>query len=233
MPYSCAVCGKTFTFQQSYHKHLLYHSDEKPHTCSTCNRSFKELSTLHNHERIHSGEKPFKCETCGKCFRQRVSYLVHRRIHTGVMPYQCNICDKTFRYKVSQRTHKCISSSTTTTIDSRQIGHDVNENELPHQISTTCDIDGIQIPRDPIPVETISPSQPELANIDAISTEILDDILKESCSKLDLDGYDIFDSTMNSPSEQLQNLCLYSINENNTSCDTINEDCLKNLLYGD
>lgn len=66
MPYACTICGKTFTFQQSYHKHLLYHSDEKPHVCATCGRAFKELSTLHNHERIHSGEKPFKCETCGK-----------------------------------------------------------------------------------------------------------------------------------------------------------------------
>lgn len=124
MPYYCAQCNKSFTFQQSYHKHMLYHSSEKPHVCTECGRAFKELSTLHNHERIHSGERPFACETCGKaqskrhfvwflklfigkCFRQRVSYLVHRRIHTGVMPYKCNICDKSFRYKVSQRSHKC------------------------------------------------------------------------------------------------------------------------------
>lgn len=53
------VPGKNFTFQQSYHKHLLYHSDDKPHICSTCGRAFKELSTLHNHERIHSGEVIF------------------------------------------------------------------------------------------------------------------------------------------------------------------------------
>lgn len=65
MPYTCEHCAKTFTFQQSYHKHLLYHTDDKPHVCLTCGRAFKEMSTLHNHERIHSGEKPFKCETCG------------------------------------------------------------------------------------------------------------------------------------------------------------------------
>lgn len=65
MPYSCNICGKMFTFQQSYHKHLLYHNDEKTHICSICKRAFKELSTLNNHIRIHSGEKPFKCETCG------------------------------------------------------------------------------------------------------------------------------------------------------------------------
>lgn len=125
MPYYCAQCNKSFTFQQSYHKHMLYHSSEKPHLCSECGRAFKELSTLHNHERIHSGERPFVCETCGnipiiiisiflilniftgKSFRQRVSYLVHRRIHTGVMPYKCTACDKSFRYKISQKSHKC------------------------------------------------------------------------------------------------------------------------------
>lgn len=65
MPYYCAQCNKSFTFQQSYHKHMLYHSADKPHVCSECGRAFKELSTLHNHERIHSGERPFACETCG------------------------------------------------------------------------------------------------------------------------------------------------------------------------
>lgn len=65
MPYECTLCNKSFTFQQSYHKHMLYHSAEKPHTCSECGRAFKELSTLHNHQRIHSGERPFGCETCG------------------------------------------------------------------------------------------------------------------------------------------------------------------------
>lgn len=221
MPYACAVCGKTFTFQQSYHKHLLYHSDEKPHTCTICNRSFKELSTLHNHERIHSGEKPFKCESCSKCFRQRVSYLVHRRIHTGVMPYQCNVCDKTFRYKVSQRTHKCISAATSSADASAT---DFNENEMPEKANTQESVEAS--------TSSIPPTD-DCSNIGTISTEILDDILKESCAKMDLDGYDIFDSTLNSPSEKLQNLCLYSMNENDTHCDTINEDCLKKLLYGD
>lgn len=71
MPYRCKTCSKSFTFQQTYRKHLLYHSNDKPYCCAQCGRLFKELSTLHNHERIHSGEKPFTCETCG-----RFSYLL-------------------------------------------------------------------------------------------------------------------------------------------------------------
>lgn len=68
MPYFCAQCNKSFTFQQSYHKHMLYHSSEKPYVCNECGRAFKELSTLQNHARIHSGERPFGCETCGIVF---------------------------------------------------------------------------------------------------------------------------------------------------------------------
>lgn len=114
MPYVCEICNRTFTFQQSYHRHLSYHTADRPHKCSVCGRAFKELSTLHNHERIHSGEKPFQCETCGKsiclchfvrwhsrgfwsdyfyfaekCFRQRISYLVHRRIHVSTNEFTC------------------------------------------------------------------------------------------------------------------------------------------------
>ncbi len=40
-PYQCGECGRSFTFQQSYHKHLLYHTDEKPYCCSQCGRAFK------------------------------------------------------------------------------------------------------------------------------------------------------------------------------------------------
>ncbi|ENN77252.1 hypothetical protein D910_10491 [Dendroctonus ponderosae] len=66
MPYSCTICNKSFTFQQSYHKHMLYHSSEKPYVCNECGRAFKEHSTLQNHARIHSGERPFGCDICGK-----------------------------------------------------------------------------------------------------------------------------------------------------------------------
>lgn len=33
MPYKCLICSKEFTFQQSYHKHLMYHNDDKPYVC--------------------------------------------------------------------------------------------------------------------------------------------------------------------------------------------------------
>lgn len=273
MPYSCTICGKTFTFQQSYHKHLLYHSDNKPHICGSCGRAFKELSTLHNHERIHSGLKPFQCETCSKCFRQRVSYLVHRRIHTGIMPYKCTACNKSFRYKVSQRTHKCPSYPPGTVV--RQPGdllqklfpilsnHAQGEHQhhqqqlqqspvLEEKSSTICSISTPTTVTD-----TSSPSSnPHNEGGEVIlNGTSIDDILKDSCPRLTFDNNafasdvnDLFKNlesyndseTANSPSEKLQNLCLYSPTASDVtnmnfenSLETINEDCLRKLLYGD
>lgn len=108
MPYTCELCARTFTFQQSYHKHLLYHSDEKPHVCSTCGRAFKELSTLHNHERIHSGEKPFKCEICGMSYQLNSRRRVFKKGHfvrSIVSIAFCFLSDKSFRQRVSFLVH--------------------------------------------------------------------------------------------------------------------------------
>lgn len=112
MPYSCQTCNKTFTFQQSYHKHLLYHSDEKPHQCTQCGRAFKELSTLHNHQRIHSGEKPFACETCGQFVKITLNYS---RMMDGFIHFKekkkltfSDFLGKCFRQRVSYIVHQRI-----------------------------------------------------------------------------------------------------------------------------
>ncbi|XP_060647635.1 zinc finger protein 43 [Drosophila nasuta] len=222
MPYTCQFCARTFTFQQSYHKHLLYHSEVKPHACGICGRAFKELSTLHNHQRIHSGEKPFRCEVCGKCFRQRVSFLVHTRIHTGVMPYKCEQCQKTFRYKVSLRTHKCT------------VGQADDSQQTPEQlIKALLDSNGVV---DTAPATQLNSSaSPALIGIpmnggdhEALLSQTIDDIVVESCQKLGICGVEphrqtqplqqpvIMDNNVqhydgsNSPLQQMQNLRLYS-----------------------
>uniref|UniRef100_A0A1B0CYR2 C2H2-type domain-containing protein n=1 Tax=Phlebotomus papatasi TaxID=29031 RepID=A0A1B0CYR2_PHLPP len=230
--WECDICAKSFTTKYFLKKHkrlhtgeslhLLYHSDDKPHVCSTCGRAFKELSTLHNHERIHSGEKPFSCETCGKSFRQRVSYLVHRRIHTGVMPYKCTACAKSFRYKVSQRTHKCPAQPPGTVI--RQSG-DLLQKLLQNSSLTPADTD-----------LTFDGLNSQSGN-DLISQSI-DEIVKESCDKMGLNEscsvQEIFgripvEENAASPSDKLQNLCLYSPE----NLEPINEDHFKQLLYED
>ncbi|XP_061710508.1 zinc finger protein 79 isoform X2 [Cydia pomonella] len=226
-PYACSQCNKTFTFQQSYHKHLLYHNDEKPHSCGYCGRAFKELSTLHNHQRIHTGEKPFSCETCGKCFRQRVSYLVHRRIHTGVMPYKCTACDKSFRYKVSQRTHKCQAQPPGTVV--RQSGDLVEKLKRKHPEPYTSSSELPKESYENVKYHQVSEANAELVRTGAklsledtetdnftLIAEAFNDNIKNSTKQvIDEDNImlpesnsPVIDKNIPSPSETLKNLCL-------------------------
>ncbi|XP_017776882.1 PREDICTED: zinc finger protein 664-like [Nicrophorus vespilloides] len=250
MPYFCAQCNKYFTFQQSYHKHMLYHSSEKPHVCAECGRAFKELSTLHNHERIHSGERPFACETCGKCFRQRVSYLVHKRIHTGVMPYKCTACEKTFRYKVSQKSHKCPmnppgSVVKTNVLESTEVSNADTNGIISPSVNTIVfnsngeivgqnfAFDGKSLItyndiRENKVVDSEKPFGTQNNNADVLS-----DARNESAFPIEANNQDFFSMVMSPPLPDVESLCLSnSPKSNKQSLHTINEESLKELLYG-
>ncbi|CAH0722775.1 unnamed protein product, partial [Brenthis ino] len=254
-PYACNQCSKTFTFQQSYHKHLLYHNDEKPHTCNFCGRAFKELSTLHNHQRIHTGEKPFACETCGKCFRQRVSYLVHRRIHTGAMPYKCTACEKSFRYKVSQRTHKCQAQPPGTVV--RKMGElveklkkkkecDINVDSITQNTSypevsevnaelvrtgAQISLEDMESENFTIISEAFSENHAICSNyqLELASNSVSDDtnidLYRSNIDEL-IDSVPINDKNIPSPSDILKNLCLS--NDEDFLCGNKNSDIGKN-----
>lgn len=164
----------------------------------------------------------FKCTLylSAKCFRQRVSYLVHRRIHDGTMPYKCTACAKSFRYKVSQRTHKCPAQPPGQVIRSGELLQKLLLIKSPEEIQDEEDLKNDAEERHRIN-EMIDKSIEDMArgkgdhNInDLFPTPIVEEILGIPQTKPE--------GSLNSPSEQFQNMCLL---------DVLNEESINDLLY--
>ena len=104
-PYTCSLCNKSFTQNDTMIIHMQTHTKEKPFTCSLCSKPFSTKSNLTKHLRIHTGEKPFSCMICKKLFSQSSEVKSHMRIHTGDKPFSCMICNKLFAQKSQMKSH--------------------------------------------------------------------------------------------------------------------------------
>ena len=50
-PYSCDVCGASFTCNRNLVKHRLIHSEERNKICPFCSKGFKQEATLYRHKK--------------------------------------------------------------------------------------------------------------------------------------------------------------------------------------
>ncbi|XP_004534438.1 zinc finger protein 492 [Ceratitis capitata] len=107
-PFTCNICGGTFSRYSSLWSHKKLHSGEKNYKCSICGLAFAKAVYLKNHARIHTGEKPYKCQTCGMQFSQSPHLKNHERTHSGERPYVCEVCDKGFARHATLWNHRRI-----------------------------------------------------------------------------------------------------------------------------
>ncbi|XP_053569245.1 zinc finger protein 252 [Bombina bombina] len=107
-PFSCDVCGKHFRDRINVRLHMRTHTKEKPYTCLECGKQFSQASAVVVHQRTHTNERPFECLECGKSFSDRSTLLNHKRIHTGEKPFACKYCGKTFKQQAHVGRHEKI-----------------------------------------------------------------------------------------------------------------------------
>ncbi|KAM8826581.1 uncharacterized protein ACB058_019832 isoform 2-T2 [Synchiropus picturatus] len=111
--YTCAECGKVYTYQVSYEKHLQEHGmdgcNSKPlptlpqYSCPYCQLVFVRMSKLQAHMRSHSSRDP-RCDQCDKTFATTKSYLSHVELHQQ-NPLWCLCCCKGFKDEASMHQH--------------------------------------------------------------------------------------------------------------------------------
>ncbi|XP_059556718.1 zinc finger and BTB domain-containing protein 24 isoform X4 [Myotis daubentonii] len=56
-PYSCGICGKSFSDSSAKRRHCILHTGKKPFSCPECHLQFARLDNLKAHLKIHSKEK--------------------------------------------------------------------------------------------------------------------------------------------------------------------------------
>lgn len=138
---------------------------------------------------------------------------MHRRIHDGTMPYKCTACAKSFRYKVSQRTHKCPAQPPGQVV--RQSGE-----FLQKLMQNSNLVDGAMVAEE-TQEEVDSKSEAEERNrINEMIDKSIEDMARGKVDNInelfptpiveEILGLPAQESFLNSPSEQFQNLCLYS-----------------------
>uniref|UniRef100_A0A1A9V7G8 C2H2-type domain-containing protein n=1 Tax=Glossina austeni TaxID=7395 RepID=A0A1A9V7G8_GLOAU len=108
--YKCTICGLAFAKAVYLKNHARIHTGEKPYKCQTCGMQFSQSPHLKNHERTHSGERPYVCEVCDKGFARHATLWNHRRIHTGEKPYKCEICGSAFSQAAHLKNHAKVHS---------------------------------------------------------------------------------------------------------------------------
>lgn len=83
-PHKCSICDKAFILPGHLNDHVRsQHTGERPFSCEVCGNTFSRRKLLRQHMQLH-GEKRFKCKYCDLAFAQSAGRRGHEiRVHNA------------------------------------------------------------------------------------------------------------------------------------------------------
>lgn len=84
--------------------------DNKQWECDVCLKKFTTKYFLKKHKRLHTGEMPYVCGLCGKSFTFQQSYHKHMLYHSEDKPHSCSECGRAFKELSTLHNHQRIHS---------------------------------------------------------------------------------------------------------------------------
>ncbi|XP_026140794.1 zinc finger protein 184 isoform X2 [Carassius auratus] len=110
--YVCAVCGKVYSYFESFRNHQKLHiikAQQPEIRCEKCQKTFSRLVSLTLHLKLSKQcvpEEPsdLHCERCDQSFASAVVLASHQEMHKQ-RPFWCDVCAKGFRSSVGLERH--------------------------------------------------------------------------------------------------------------------------------
>ncbi|XP_012673351.2 zinc finger protein 43 isoform X2 [Clupea harengus] len=106
--YACNVCGKVYSYLESFKNHQKTHCSTEVatpdlHHCPECGRVFKRALSLSVHMKVHRTPIPLHrtpipdhCDQCNKSFHSTQTWQEHKELHKR-KPFWCLSCTRAFK----------------------------------------------------------------------------------------------------------------------------------------
>lgn len=111
--YACPICGKVYSYLESFRNHQKLHINSKAQlskfSCQKCKKTFSSSASLTIHARFNKrcvSEQPtnHRCDQCSRSFSSVRKFEAHQEMHK-LRPHRCTVCAKCFVSSEGLKTH--------------------------------------------------------------------------------------------------------------------------------